>query len=158
MFRKHFVSAIPVIYMMAEYGKDDSCPIDQSPVEQFNIDPSTGRPMSDITKLVRAQSQYEKQQILKQLDERPLSDVMTLEQIRNELKYGKPRLAQLPSELADYAEYAYKAVQDTKNELEQSDFDSTEKELSKLLLGDAKEYIRTRKAEKEKEKDELKKS
>lgn len=147
MYKKIFQSAIPVIYLMAEYGKDDSCPVDQSPVEDFNIDPSTGRPMSDITKLVRAQSQYEKENILKRLNERPLEDVMTLEQIKTELKYGKPRLAQLPSELADYAEFAYSSVKQTKDDLEQLDFANTEKELNKLALKDAKEYIKKRRSE-----------
>lgn len=155
MFKKVFSSAIPVIYMMAEYGKGDSCPIDQSPVEDFNIDPSTGRPMSDITKLVRAQSQYEKDQILKHLDERPIGDFMTLEQVKNELKYGKPRLAQLPSELADYAEFAFSSVKKTKDDLEQSDFDNTEKELNKLLLKDAKDYIKMRRSEKKVESKEV---
>jgi len=147
MYKKFFQSVIPVIYLMAEYGKDDSCPVDQSPVEDFNIDPSTGRPMSDITKLVRAQSQYEKDQILKHLDERPVGDFMTLEQIRTELKYGKPRLAQLPSELADYAEFVYSSVNQTREDLEKLDLDDTEKELNKLALKDAKEYIKNRRSE-----------
>lgn len=148
MFKRIFNPVFDVSsYVNVTFGSGDSVPVDQSPCEDFNIDPATGRPISDITKLLRAQSQYEKEQMLKKLEERPLGDVMTKEQILQSLKYGKPRLAQLPSELADYSEFVYTSLQKEKSSLFDSDVESVEKELLKLNLKDAKQYLRKRKEE-----------
>ena len=137
MFKKCFSSFVPVsVYCGADFGKMDSCPIDQSPCEDFNIDPATGRPMSDITKLVRAQSQYEKEQLLKHIVERPMSEVLTAEQIKQELKFGKPRLAQLPSELADFAEYAQQKLFDEKSDLRQKRLDAVKRKYEDAAIND----------------------
>ena len=50
-----------------EYGKKDSVPLDQSSVQDFNIDPVTGRPLYDLTAILRAQNKAEQQKILESL-------------------------------------------------------------------------------------------
>lgn len=118
MFKRAFIPSLNVaLYAAVEYGTMDSCPIDQTPVSAFNIDPETGRPESDITKILRAQTKFEQEKLYKELVERPVPvSEMTAEQIRHEILYGRPRLAQSPSELADYAEQMQqKALDDAEN-------------------------------------------
>lgn len=105
MFTREFIPSTNYDMYFVEYGKGDSCPIDQSPVQEFNIDPDTGRPMSDITKIMRAESQYEKDKLYNDLKLHPDETGMLEDKdVLNSLKYACPRLSQLPSELADYAE------------------------------------------------------
>lgn len=86
-------------YNSISFGEKGSVPIDQSPAQDFNIDPATGRPVSDISKLVRAQNKMELNKALNDIEEfkaaTGLPDEITDEQA---LDYVNPRLCQLPSE------------------------------------------------------------
>lgn len=69
MFKRCFTPSLSVaVYACVAYGTHDSCPIDQTPVQEFNIDPATGRCESDITKLLRAQTKYEQDKLYKELE------------------------------------------------------------------------------------------
>lgn len=86
------------------FGKGDTVPIDQQPAQKFNIDPATGMPMSDITAVLRSQG-LDRERLLANLEQ--FREEFLPEDISNEqaLKYMNPRLCQLPSELAEYAEF-----------------------------------------------------
>lgn len=124
MFTRCFKPSLSVaVYACVEYGTHDSCPIDQTPVQEFNIDPATGRCESDITKLLRAQTKYEQDKLYKELVERKVDlTELTPEQLRHEVSFGRPRLCQSPSELADYAE-----------SMQQKAFDDAESKRTKEL-------------------------
>lgn len=124
MFTRCFKPSLSVaVYACVEYGTHDSCPIDQTPVQEFNIDPATGRCESDITKLLRAQTKYEQDKLYKELIERKVDlTELTPEQLRHEVSFGRPRLCQSPSELADYAE-----------SMQQKAFDDAESKRTKEL-------------------------
>lgn len=87
-----------------EFGCPDCCPIDQTPSRDFNIDPTTGRPMEEITRVMRCQTQAEMQNSLMNLpvfSSEYLPDDISA---RDALKFMKPSLCQLPSELAEWSE------------------------------------------------------
>lgn len=86
------------------YGKGDTVPIDQSPIILQSIDPATGRPMSDITALLRAQNKLDAERILNGMQEFPLDFLPADVKDSDALKYYYPRSAQLPSEMADLCE------------------------------------------------------
>lgn len=89
------------IFRTCDYGKDDCCAIDQQASQDFNIDPLTGRPMYDLTGILRAQNSFEQQRLLDGLDQFKadyLPDDVTDDAA---LEYYEPRLCQLPSEKAD---------------------------------------------------------
>lgn len=95
----HYSIAEPI-----EYGKKDSVPLDQSAVQPFNIDPTTGRPLYDLTAILRAQTKADQQKILDSMvtfDSDFLPDDITSDMA---LEYSVPRLAQMPSELAELTE------------------------------------------------------
>lgn len=84
------------------FGDFGSCPIDQTPAQDFNINPHTGRPMSDIQRLVHIQNDLQLASEFAQLHEfkpkfidKEMSDV-------DALKFAVPRLCQLPSELIEH--------------------------------------------------------
>lgn len=87
------------------YGEQDTVPIDQTPSKNFNIDPSTGRPMSQITSLLRAQSAVEMQAGFAALNE--FKSNFIGKDISNEdaLKYAMPSRFQLASEIAEFQEF-----------------------------------------------------
>lgn len=87
----------------AKYGEPGSTPIDQQPVASFNVDPCTGRPISDMTAILRAQG-LEKSRLLADLDEYKATFLPDDISDDEALKYYQPRLCQLPSELAEYTE------------------------------------------------------
>lgn len=136
MFTRIFKPVIDVsLYASVEYGKMDSCPIDQTPVKDFNVDPETGRPESDITKMLRAQTKYEQDKLYKELVERKVSDVeMTESQLRHAALYGLPRLAQSPSELADYAENMVRMQQEKAEEKRTKALDSLRRKTEDSIL------------------------
>lgn len=85
-----------------KYGQKGSLPIDQSMSKKFNIDPATGRPMSDVQRLVKMQNDVEMQRCFAQLDDYKsnfLPEDMPDEQA---LMFMCPRDKQLPSELLAY--------------------------------------------------------
>lgn len=136
MFTRAFIPFIDVsLYASVEYGTMDSCPIDQSPIEDFNIDPETGRPESDITKILRAQTKFEQEKLYKELVERPVPvEEMTDMQIRHEIMYGRPFLAQSPSELADYAEQMQQKAIDDAEKARQKELDAMRREVENDML------------------------
>lgn len=101
----------PSISTTFKYGDKGTCPIDQQGVQRFNIDPTTGRPILDLTVVLRSQG-LEQQKMLAELGE--FKATYLPEDISNEdaLKYYKPRLCQLPSELAEYNEMLTKQALD----------------------------------------------
>ena len=109
---------------LVPFGKGDTCAIDQTPAQSFNVDPATGRPMEEITKVMHMQTAAEQQNAFMNLavfkgDFLP-DDVSA----KTALKYMKPRLCQLPSELAEWQEcltsslLEEKSVADAKKEVE----------------------------------------
>lgn len=108
------------------FGTKDSCPIDQSPVQSFNIDPDTGNPMSTIDVILKAQG-LEQRKALEMLTEYKSSFLP--DNISNEqaLKYAVPRLCQMPSELAEWQESI------TQKELEIAEQKANEDRLRKLF-------------------------
>lgn len=93
----------PTMVRCSKFGEKGSTPIDQQPVAKFNIDPLTGRPLSDMTAILRAQG-LEQRQLLSSLQEYKsefLPDDISDDEA---LKYYQPRLCQLPSELAELSE------------------------------------------------------
>lgn len=93
----------PSMISPVKYGEKDSVPIDQQPAQRFNIDPMTGRPMSDITAILRAKGK-EQDHLLENLTEFKATYLPDGISDEEALKYYKPRLCQMPSELAEYTE------------------------------------------------------
>lgn len=123
------------VYIAPKYGDKDTSPVDQSPCEDFNINPDTGRVMSDMTKLLRAQSQFEKDKLLKELSFRELDlTEMSDEQIKDAIKYSRPYLAQLPSEMADHAEYLQQERFRLVEEKRQKRIDAASREIEDEVL------------------------
>lgn len=112
-----------------KFGDGDSVPINQDPSKEFNIDPSTGRPMQQITALLRAQKASEQMAILDGLEEfksNYLPDDMSNE---DAIRFMMPRYCQLPSQVAEFAAN-FKAEADIKklNEMK-ADEEKKSKEL-----------------------------
>lgn len=84
------------------FGEKGSVPIDQTPAQSFNLDPATGRPMSDIQRLTKLQDNYALQTQFAQLKE--FKTQFLPDDVSNEdaLKFMCPRYSQLPSELLEY--------------------------------------------------------
>lgn len=99
----HRTMIIPV-----KYGTLDSVPIDQQACKGFNIDPLTGRPVYDMTAIIRSQG-LEQQRLLADLSEFKAQFLPDDISDADALKYLKPRLCQLPSEMAEYQEAIVKA-------------------------------------------------
>lgn len=93
----------PLLHSVVHYGEDDCVPVDQQSVRDFNIDPATGFPMSDITAILRS-SQLEARMNLADLQEFK-SDFLPADMSdADALKYYQPKFCQLPSELAELQE------------------------------------------------------
>lgn len=86
----------------AKFGEHGSCPIDQYYSQSFNIDPQTGRPMSDITSLMRMQNNVEMQAAFAALGDYKSNFLSPDISDADALPYLKPRLAQMPSELLEW--------------------------------------------------------
>lgn len=95
------------------FGEGDTCPIDQSPAKDFNIDPYTGRPTEEITKAMRAQTAAEQQTLFMNLTQYKGDFLPESVEPREALKFMKPSLCQLPSELAEWQESLTKFELDT---------------------------------------------
>lgn len=87
-----------------KYGEKGSLPIDQSMSKKFNIDPATGRPMSDVQRLVKMQNDVEMQRCFAQLDEYKSNFLPKDMSDDDALMFMCPRDKQLPSELLSYRE------------------------------------------------------
>lgn len=87
-----------------KYGSKGSIPIEQIQSKDFQIDPATGRPYDEITKLVKSQNAIEMQTAFSHLDEFKGSSLPDDVSNADALRYLKPRLVQSPSELAQWQE------------------------------------------------------
>lgn len=119
---------------VVKYGEKDSVPIDQQPAQSFNIDPMTGRPMSDITAILRAKGS-EQNNLLSNLEEFKADYLPEGISDADALKYYKPRLCQLPSELAEYSE---KVTSERLEEAKKAKELAEQEELFKKLEEEAK--------------------
>lgn len=86
------------------FGKRDTCPIDQMPAKTFNLDPYTGRPMEEITRVMRCQTVAEQQTAFMNLVNYKGDFLPDETTAKEALRYMKPSLCQLPSELAEWQE------------------------------------------------------
>ena len=93
-----------VVFTAPKFGDKGSLPLDQTPSKDFNVDPCTGRPMSDIQRLCKMQSDFEMQAAFSQLTEFKSKFLPEGISDSDALKFSCPRLYQLPSELLAYRE------------------------------------------------------
>ena len=93
-----------VVFTAPKFGDKGSLPLDQTPSKDFNVDPCTGRPMSDIQRLCKMQSDFEMQAAFSQLIEFKSKFLPEGISDSDALKFSCPRLYQLPSELLAYRE------------------------------------------------------
>lgn len=110
-----------IISTKVRYGDKGSCPIDQTPAQDFNVDPHTGRPMSDIQRLVHIQNDLQLASEFAQLQEFKPKYIDKEMSDADALKYAIPRMCQLPSELLDFRVKQAKELldkQNAKNEFE----------------------------------------
>lgn len=99
------------------FGDKDSCPICQNPAQDFNIDASTGRPMEDITALIRASDDLEARRIVNAMPEFKSDNLPDDMSDADAIKFMKPSLCQLPSELKRFHESIGQFMIDKKQEL-----------------------------------------
>lgn len=104
-------------YVKPVYGDIDSCPISQTPAQDFNIDASTGRPMEDITSLIRASDDLEARRIVNAMPEFKSDNLPDDVSDADAIKFMKPSLCQLPSELKRFHESIGQFLIDKKLEL-----------------------------------------
>lgn len=104
-------------YVKPVYGDIDSCPISQTPAQDFNIDAATGRPMEDITSLIRASDDLEARRIVNVMPEFKSENLPDDVSDADAIKFLKPSLCQLPSELKRFHESIGQFMIDKKQEL-----------------------------------------
>ena len=104
-------------YTKPVFGDNDSCPICQNPAQDFNIDAATGRPMEDITSLIRASDDLEARRIVNAMPEFKSDNLPDDMSDADAIKFMKPSLCQLPSELKRFHESIGKFIIDKKQEL-----------------------------------------
>ena len=104
-------------YTKPVFGDNDSCPICQNPAQDFNIDAATGRPMEDITSLIRASDDLEARRIVNAMPEFKSDNLPEDMSDADAIKFMKPSLCQLPSELKRFHESIGQFMIDKKQEL-----------------------------------------
>lgn len=104
-------------YTKPVFGDYDSCPICQNPAQDFNIDAATGRPMEDITSLIRASDDLEARRIVNAMPEFKSDNLPDDMSDSDAIKFMKPSLCQLPSELKRFHESIGQLIIDKKQEL-----------------------------------------
>ena len=104
-------------YTKPVFGDNDSCPICQNPAQDFNIDAATGRPMEDITSLIRASDDLEARRIVNAMPEFKSDNLPEDMSDADAIKFMKPSLCQLPSELKRFHESIGQFIIDKKQEL-----------------------------------------
>ncbi len=85
-----------------DFGEGDSVPINQNPSKSFNVDPDTGRPMSEISALLRSESAAEQMALFSQLQDYKSEFLPPDISDEDAIKYVVPRYIQLPSQIADF--------------------------------------------------------
>lgn len=104
-------------YVKPVFGDLDSCPICQNPAQDFNIDYATGRPMEDITSLIRASDDLEARRIVNAMPEFKSDNLPDDMSDSDAIKFMKPSLCQLPSELKRFHESIGQLMIDKKQEI-----------------------------------------
>lgn len=104
-------------YIKPVFGDYDSCPICQNPAQDFNIDAATGRPMEDITSLIRASDDLEARRIVNAMPEFKSDSLPDDISDSDAIKFMKPSLCQLPSELKRFHESIGQFMIDKKKEI-----------------------------------------
>lgn len=104
-------------YTKPVFGDSDSCPICQNPAQDFNIDAATGRPMEDITSLIRASDDLEARRIVNAMPEFQSDNLPDDMSDADAIKFMKPSLCQLPSELKRFHESIGQLIIDKKQEI-----------------------------------------
>lgn len=104
-------------YTKPVFGDNDSCPICQNPAQDFNLDAATGRPMEDITSLIRASDDLEARRIVNAMPEFKSDNLPDDMSDSDAIKFMKPSLCQLPSELKRFHESIGQFMIDKKQEL-----------------------------------------
>lgn len=104
-------------YVKPVFGDPDSCPICQNPAQDFNIDAATGRPMEDITSLIRASDDLEARRIVNAMPEFKSDNLPEDMSDSDAIKFMKPSLCQLPSELKRFHESIGQFMIDKKQEI-----------------------------------------
>ena len=104
-------------YTKPVFGDNDSCPICQNPAQDFNIDAATGRPMEDITSLIRASDDLEARRIVNAMPEFKSDNLPDDMSDSDAIKFMKPSLCQLPSELKRFHESIGQFMIDKKQEI-----------------------------------------
>ena len=104
-------------YVKPVYGDYDSCPISQTPAQDFNVDAATGRPMEDITALIRASDDLEARRLVNAMPEFKSENLPDDVSDADAIKFMKPSLCQLPSELKRFHESIGQFMIDKKQEL-----------------------------------------
>lgn len=104
-------------YTKPVFGDNDSCPICQNPAQDFNIDAATGRPMEDITSLIRASDDLEARRIVNSMPEFKSDNLPDDMSDADAIKFMKPSLCQLPSELKRFHESIGQLIIDKKQEI-----------------------------------------
>lgn len=102
IFNKSYLHSC--IRSRVKFGEKGSVAIDQTPAQSFNIDPATGRPMSDIQRLVHMQNDLAMSQAFASLNEFKSNFLPADIDESEALRFMCPRLSQLPSELLSYKE------------------------------------------------------
>lgn len=126
-----FVKHVPDDSLISnkKFGDKGTCAIDQSPSKSFNIDPSTGRPVSDLTALLRA-SDKDAERIIKEAQQYKADFLPSDISNEDALKFYQPRLCQLPSELAELNEYQTKMqLEELKEKQKEEEFEKLRKEI-----------------------------
>lgn len=131
-------TALPHMSMIKPvvYGKGDSVAIDQQSAQVFNIDPATGRPICDLTLIMRANNKFEQEKILANLPEFEktyLPDDVTDEQA---IEYACPRLAQLPSEKVDFQTNLMRQRIEREKALKQAEYEKKVQEHHDKLMSE----------------------
>lgn len=104
-------------YEKPVFGDHDSCPICQTPAQEFNVDAATGRPMEDITALIRASDDLEARRLVNAMPEFKSDSLPENMSDSDAIKFMKPSLCQLPSELKRFHESIGQFIIDKKQEL-----------------------------------------
>lgn len=127
-----------IAHNRVRFGKKGSIAIDQTSSMHFNIDPSTGRPMTEIERLVRIQDSVAQQALFSQLSEFKSQFLPVDCTDEAALMFMKSRHVQTKSELLAYkdnlAKYQLnKAMQENQKKMAAAKAEQDKKDYEELL-------------------------
>lgn len=136
MYKKNFtvIKDNMLSYVSPKYGDSDSCPISQTPAQEFNIDAATGRPMEDISALIRASDDLEARRIANAMPDFKSDSLPDDMSDSDAIKFMKPILCQLPSELKRFHESIGQFILDKRQELADKQKADREQRLNDAVL------------------------